>query len=67
MDSKDLGSCVRCGRPLRTMRAIIRHGSRPCDQDNVMVRRERAKADRESGVPMRPVRRGRKLMMKVKV
>jgi hypothetical protein len=47
------------------MRDQFRHMSRPCDQDNVMQRRARAAAEREGGVPMRPRRRGRKLMMKV--
>jgi uncharacterized C2H2 Zn-finger protein len=64
MDSREVASCGRCGKYLRTMRDQSRHMSRPCDQDNVLTRRARAAGERESGVLMRPRRRGRKLMMK---
>ncbi len=55
--------CERCGRVLRGMRSILRHGRLPCAEDNVLARRKRAASERESGIPMRPMRRGRKAMM----
>lgn len=56
--------CWRCERTITSMRRYQRHMAVPCDQDNVVARRERAAAARDGSVPTRPVRRGRKLMMR---